>query len=272
MQCKTACPLYPLKADIQGVQLECPLRPITDITRVRRTRPYISPSPAGGGTPPPSRFLGSTMTLNAFNFQIFTQVGFLGRIPAVHLGQYLDGTDFIRRFDIPQIQFRARDAHQFFGGPREIRLDCLSGFFFHRLLQFGDNSLDVFPPCAFAGVLSETRPIGIASDLCRLYRSERIGLVASSGASRLKPEGVNVHEKIDATYWFLNDKTDVLSSYYLEDPATEFDIQGPELDWVGVCWDADFRFADGRWSYHKFGGTSWRNVNNTFRRTYLTNA
>jgi hypothetical protein len=59
--------------------------------------------------------------------------------------------------------------------------------------------------------------------------------VASSGASRLKPEGVNVHEKIDATYWFLNSKSDVRSSYYLEDPATEFDIHGLELDCVGVC-------------------------------------
>ncbi len=52
-------------------------------------------------------------------------------------------------------------------------------------------------------------------------------LVASSGASRLKPQGINVHEKNDAVYWFLNDKSDVRSSYYLEDPATEFDIQGP---------------------------------------------
>src|SRR4029077_20932797 len=81
--------------------------------------------------------------------------------------------------------------------------------------------------------------------------SERFGLAASSGASRLKPEGINVQEKITATYWFLNDKSDVRSSYYLEDPATEFDIQGLELDWVGVCWDADLRMVDGRWSHHR---------------------
>ena len=84
----------------------------------------------------------------------------------------LDGTDFIRRFDIPQIQFGARDVHQFFGGPREIRLNCLSEFFFHRLLQFGDNSLNVFPLCAFAGVGDEARAIGIASDPCCLYRRD----------------------------------------------------------------------------------------------------
>jgi hypothetical protein len=102
--------------------------------------------------------------------------------------------------------------------------------------------------------------------------NERIGLVASSGASRLKPEGINVHEKISATTYFLNDKNDVRSSYYLEDPATEFDIQGLELDWVGVCWDADFRSIEGKWQFHRFAGTRWQNVNDENRRVYLTNA
>ncbi len=102
--------------------------------------------------------------------------------------------------------------------------------------------------------------------------SERFGLVASSGASRLKPQGINVHEKIDATYWFLNEKTDVRSSYYLEDPATEFDIQGLELDWVGVCWDADFRRTNSHWTHHKFRGTVWQNTANRFQQSYLVNA
>jgi hypothetical protein len=57
---------------------------------------------------------------------------------------------------------------QFFGGPCEIRLDCLGEFFFRRLLQVSGHSLDVFPPGAFAGVVDETRAIGIASDLCGL--------------------------------------------------------------------------------------------------------
>jgi DUF2075 family protein len=72
--------------------------------------------------------------------------------------------------------------------------------------------------------------------------------------------------------WFLNDKCDVRSSYYLEDFATEFDIQGLELDWVGVCWDADLRWIDGRWSHHKFRGTVWQNVNDSYQRAYLSNA
>jgi DUF2075 family protein len=70
----------------------------------------------------------------------------------------------------------------------------------------------------------------------------------------------------------LNDKSDVRSSYYLEDPATEFDIQGLELDWVGVCWDADLRMVDGRWSHHRFRGTAWQNVKNEYQRAYLANA
>jgi hypothetical protein len=102
--------------------------------------------------------------------------------------------------------------------------------------------------------------------------SERFGFVASSGASRLKPEGFNVHEKITATYWFLNEKSDVRSSYYPEDPATELNTQGLELDWVGVCWDADIRRMNGDWAHYQFRCTAWQNVKSEFERTYFANA
>jgi hypothetical protein len=102
--------------------------------------------------------------------------------------------------------------------------------------------------------------------------SERYGLVASSGGLRLKPDGIHVKADISAPNWFLNPKQDVRSSYYLEDPATEFSIQGLELDWVGMCWDADFRRVDDRWSFHDFLGTAWRNVRDPRRQTYLANA
>lgn len=62
------------------------------------------------------------------------------------------------------------------------------------------------------------------------------------------------------------------SSYYLEDPATEFDIQGLELDWVGVCWDGDFRAVNGRWYHNKFRGTTWQKVNSPSQQVFLTNA
>ena len=102
--------------------------------------------------------------------------------------------------------------------------------------------------------------------------TERLGLVASSGAIRLKPEGIHVKSQTDPVNWFLNGKEDIRSSYYLEDVATEFDIQGLELDWTGMCWDADLRMEDGKWGYYNFKGTKWQNVNDRFRRAYLANA
>lgn len=61
-------------------------------------------------------------------------------------------------------------------------------------------------------------------------------------------------------------------SYYLEDVATEFDIQGLELDWIGACWDADFRREGDKWGLYDFKGTQWQTVNDQFRRAYLANA
>ena len=102
--------------------------------------------------------------------------------------------------------------------------------------------------------------------------SERFGLVASSGANRLRPEGIFMKSQIDAPVWFLNDRTDVRSSYYLEEVASEFDIQGLELDWAGVCWDADYRFEDGAWKHYSFRGTKWQRSNAIDKRLFLKNA
>jgi hypothetical protein len=102
--------------------------------------------------------------------------------------------------------------------------------------------------------------------------TERYGLVASSDAVRLKPCGIFVKSKINAVNWFLNSKDDVRSSYSLEDVATEFDVQGLELDWVGVCWDANYRFSDRGWAHHRFSGAKWLRVKDEFRRMYLANS
>lgn len=102
--------------------------------------------------------------------------------------------------------------------------------------------------------------------------STRYGLLASSGALRLKPEGIFVKNKISVANWFLNDKHDVRSSYSLEDVVTEFDIQGLELDYSIVAWDADFRYIGGEWTYNKFKGARWQNVNSLEKRLYLKNA
>ena len=106
----------------------------------------------------------------------------------------------------------------------------------------------------------------------RVRGTERTGLVASSNALRLKPAGLYVKARIDPPVWFLGDKSDVRSSYALEDVATEFDIQGLELDWVGVCWDANFRRTGDRWKCFNFRGARWENVSDPERAAYLTNA
>ena len=128
--------------------------------------------------------------------------------------------------------------------------------------------------------LNETYPIVITRNLDRAKEwlktkargTERFGLVASSGALRLRPFGLNVKSKIDAPYWFLNGKNDIRSSYFLEEIATEFDIQGLELDWVGVCLDGDLSFQNNNWTYKNFTGTTWKNVNQEIDKNYLKNA
>jgi len=102
--------------------------------------------------------------------------------------------------------------------------------------------------------------------------SERVGLLASSGGLRLRPVGVNVKSSIGVTNWFLNGKDDVRSSYFLEEVATEFDIQGLELDWTCVAWDADMRFSADGWELKKFKGTKWQNIKDDSNRLYLKNA
>jgi hypothetical protein len=92
-------------------------------------------------------------------------------------------------------------------------------------------------------------PIAITRDIHRAKQwvrehargSERYGLVASSQAQRLKPHAIDVRVSVDPVHWFLNDRKDTRSSFYLEDAATEFQIQGLELDWICVTWDADLR-------------------------------
>lgn len=106
----------------------------------------------------------------------------------------------------------------------------------------------------------------------RAKGSQRYGIIASSGAKRLRKYGVWVQNKIDAPNWFLNGKEDVRASYFLEETATEFDIQGLELDWTIVCWDANLRFINNRFEYYDFRGTKWQNIRKDENILYLKNA
>jgi hypothetical protein len=96
--------------------------------------------------------------------------------------------------------------------------------------------------------------------------------VASSKAQRLKPHAIDIRVKVDPVHWFLNDRDDTRSSYYLEDAATEFQVQGLELDWLCVTWDGDLRFNGNGWGYYDFRGDRWTNIHNPENRRYLRNA
>jgi len=102
--------------------------------------------------------------------------------------------------------------------------------------------------------------------------TERAGLLASSNAVRLKPEGVYVKAKIEPADWFLAPNGDVRSSNALEDAASEFEVQGLELDWACVCWDANLRSRPTGWETMRFSGTRWQNISNEDRRSFLLNA
>lgn len=99
----------------------------------------------------------------------------------------------------------------------------------------------------------------------------RTGLIASSGARRLKPFGLDVTAEIDVANWFLNPKIDIRSSCFLELPATEFAVQGLELDWVGLCWGDDFRKEENGWSFHSFKGTKWQLERQDERKQFIIN-
>jgi hypothetical protein len=102
--------------------------------------------------------------------------------------------------------------------------------------------------------------------------TERYGIVVSSQAQRLKPHAIDVRVKVDPVRWFLESKQDVRSSYYLEDVATEFQVQGLELDWTCVVWDGDLRINAGQWDHFSFKGKRWEHVRSAVRQRYLLNA
>jgi DUF2075 family protein len=128
--------------------------------------------------------------------------------------------------------------------------------------------------------LKDRYPIIITRDLAKAKEwlksqargTERYGVVVSSQAERLKSYAIDVKTPVNPVDWFLNNKSDVRSSYYLEDVGTEFSVQGLELDWVCVTWDADLRHSSEGWQYWKFHGSRWMHVKQPHRQLYLKNS
>lgn len=157
---------------------------------------------------------------------------------------------------------------------RSFRAEALSNFVGHIVNNRPEEARGAYAEIRDRYSIKLTRDLAEAKDWLRQKArgSERYGVLASSGALRLRPEGIHIKAKIDPPVWFLNDKSDVRSSFYCEEVATEFDIQGLELDWACVCWDGDFRYRAGKWSSFEFKGSRWQNIRAPEAQSFLKNA
>lgn len=156
---------------------------------------------------------------------------------------------------------------------RSFRAEYLSKFV-KEILDFDENAKETLKK------LNGKYPVVITRDVEKAKKwlkekargSERYGIVVSSQAYRLKPLAIDVKTPINHVNWFLDDKDDIRSSYFLEDVATEFQVQGLELDWVCVTWDADLRYSNEGWKTYSFVGNKWQNIHKSIRKKYLINA
>lgn len=156
---------------------------------------------------------------------------------------------------------------------RSFRAESLSKFV-REVLDIEEEAAKTLQDVVARYPIKITRNLDSAKQWLREQArgSERYGIVVSSQAQRLKPHAIDVRVKTDPVRWFLDGKQDTRSSYYLEDVATEFQVQGLELDWACVVWDGDLRFNGTGWSHHEFKGTRWNRINKLERQIYLKNA
>ncbi|SFS44307.1 Uncharacterized conserved protein [Zhouia amylolytica] len=156
---------------------------------------------------------------------------------------------------------------------RSFRSEQLSNFI-HELLNTNiQNSQRIYSEIKNLYPIVLTRNLEKAKQWLRdkAKGTERIGLISSSGARRLRPLGIDVKNEISAPNWFLNNSHDIRSSYFLEEVATEFDIQGLEIDWACVAWGGNFYMNNTDWKYQSFKGTKWQNIHKNLDKEYLKN-
>lgn len=160
---------------------------------------------------------------------------------------------------------------------RSFRAETLSSFV-HSLLSFAPDAASLY-----RDVKCKKYPIMLTRDMNKARHwlrkmargTQQTGVLVTKVAARFKPLAVNILAQGDenAVHWFLEDKTDIRSSNYLEDAATEIQVQGLELDYACVLWDADMRCEGGTWSFYKFNGKNkWIPENNKETQKYMLNA
>ena len=160
---------------------------------------------------------------------------------------------------------------------RSFRAERLSAFV-HSLLSFNPDAEELYK-----NVISHRYPIVLtrSMDKARSWLrqqargTQQTGILISKVSARFKPLAVHVlpQSEDNAVHWFLEDKTDVRSSNYLEEAATEIQVQGLEVDYACILWDADMRYDNGKWSFWKFNGkTQWIPEKNIETQKYMLNA
>ena len=144
---------------------------------------------------------------------------------------------------------------------RSYRAEKLSAFV-HALLSFDENAATLY------NEIKDKYPIVLTRDMAKAKRwlhnkvrgTERTGVLVTKESARFKPLAIHILPSGDenAVHWFLEDKTDTRSSNYLEDAATEIQVQGLELDYTCLLWDADMRYENGQWHFYRFNSqTKW---------------
>jgi hypothetical protein len=196
----------------------------------------------------------------------------------VHLPPHLlqdGGLDAGLRWHLEQRAAKPDPALHLAVSVRSFRAETVSSYVAAVLGENAAQARALLPTAGFP--IYRTRNLAAARSWLRQRRraGERAGLLASSNALRLKPEGLYVKASVDVCNWFLNGSDDVRSSNALEDAATEFDVQGLELDWTCVAWDLNLRRSKG-WEAREFRGTRWQAIRATEdalgRADYVRNA
>jgi hypothetical protein len=157
---------------------------------------------------------------------------------------------------------------------RSFRADKLSHFIHYLIHNQPIQALKIYQQISAQYPIFVTRDLSKAKTWIKAQKRglESCGLITSSGAKRLKAEGIFVNNDIDAKHWFLNLQDDVRSCHYLEDAGTEFLVQGLELDWCLIAWDADYRYTDKAFKHWNFKGSKWMHVHNESQQRYLENS
>lgn len=157
---------------------------------------------------------------------------------------------------------------------RSFRAERLAKWVEHLLHFEEDEARQEYQTLTSKYPIVLTRDIEKAKEWLKQHArgSERYGMIVSSKAARLRPLAIDIKRKINVVNWFLADKDNVSSSYFLEDTATEFDIQGLELDWTCVVWDGDLRCHNKKWTHHQFTSTKWNDIKDEQNQIYQENA